>query len=236
MSTIAFCFLIMLAGPSSPEWVFVDSVHVGDHIRVVMGDSTETVRLIGVDTPGFIHGKNAAEIAQTYSTLTRNLTEGARVRLETDPRVPDRDARGDLLRYVYLEDGMLVNAEIIREGYGRVDPTYPFTRADQFLELHARATDRRLELHKSWNPEPPLELTLPKLIASSRAQPTYPETERKRGKPKYPAPFPEKTEILSSFLLAAARSLLPSRLKSATTTAVVPCADERLRAGLKSIT
>lgn len=167
--------------PPGPEWVLVESVHVGDHIRVLIGDVSEKVRLIGVDTPGFIDAVNAAQIAEAYSVLTRDLTEGEMVRLESDRRVPDRDDQGDLLRYVYLEDGTLVNAEIIKQGYGRVDPAYPFTRSEQFLELHAQAVDRRVGLHKSWNPDLSGEVTPPKLITSSRVPPSYPEKERKRS-------------------------------------------------------
>ena len=169
--------------PPGPEWVLVESVHVGDHIRVLIGNMSEEVRLIGVDTPGFINAENAAQIAEAYSVLTRDLTEGQLVRLESDRRVPDRDDQGDLLRYVYLEDGTLVNAEIIKQGYGRVDPAYPFTRSEQFLELHAQAVDRRVDLHKSWNSDraKAKEVTPPKLITSSRVPPSYPEKERKKS-------------------------------------------------------
>ena len=201
--TAALCLLMLLAGSPTatgagapagtgapaekpgqpvPEWVRVVGVEVGDQIVVEIGDQEKKVRLIGVDTPGFIHAENAAEVAETYSVLTRDLTEGQMVRLETDPRVPDRDEQGDLLRYVYLEDGTLVNAEIIRQGYGRVDPTYPFTMSDQFLELHAQAVDRRVDLHKSWNPDLSVEVTQPKLIASTRVQPSYPEKEKERSR------------------------------------------------------
>jgi micrococcal nuclease len=50
------------------------------------------------------------------------------------------------LAYVVLEDGTLLNAEIIKQGYGFAYTRFPFARLDEFrrLELEAREQARRL--------------------------------------------------------------------------------------------
>jgi len=52
------------------------------------------------------------------------------------------------LAYVFLEDGTLLNAEIIRQGYGHAYTAFPFSRMEEFrhLEREAREGERGL-----WN-------------------------------------------------------------------------------------
>ncbi len=95
----------------------------GDTIKVEIEGKHESVRLIGVDTPETVHPRKPVErFGKEASEFTKTIAEGATVRLEPDPANADRDRYGRLLRYVYLEDGRLLNAEIIRQGqtrYGR---------------------------------------------------------------------------------------------------------------------
>jgi endonuclease YncB( thermonuclease family) len=42
---------------------------------------------------------------------------------------------------VFLEDGTLVNAEIIRQGYGFAYTKYPFSLMEEFRELQREARD-----------------------------------------------------------------------------------------------
>lgn len=44
----------------------------------------------------------------------------------------DRDRYGRLLRYVVLPDGTLLNAEIVRQGYGHAYLKYPFSKMEEF--------------------------------------------------------------------------------------------------------
>lgn len=41
--------------------------------------------------------------------------------------------------YVFLEDGTLLNAEILKAGHARVDQTRPFRREEEFKRLEAEA-------------------------------------------------------------------------------------------------
>ena len=90
----------------------------GDTIKVSIGGRVENIRLIGVDTPEVDSRRLVEFFGKEASAFTRRLSLDKDVRLEKDPQGDTRDTYGRLLRYVYLPDGTLLNAEIIRQGYG----------------------------------------------------------------------------------------------------------------------
>ena len=86
----------------------------GDTIIVRIEGKEERVRLIGVDTPETVHPKKSVEyFGKEASEFTRKMVEGKKVILEYDWQ--RRDKYGRLLAYVYLEDGTLLNGEIIKQ-------------------------------------------------------------------------------------------------------------------------
>ena len=118
--------------------------------RVVDGDtiildSSERVRLIGVDTPESVDPRRPLQFFGKEATAyTRGLLEGKKVRLSYEGNKVDHYGR--TLAYVYLIDGRLANAEIIRDGYGFAYTKYPFSKVDEFraLERDARNSGRGL--------------------------------------------------------------------------------------------
>ena len=69
---------------------------------------------------------------------------GRRVRLERDES--DRDRFGRLLRYVYVDE-LLVNAELVREGFATVlifPPDTTFTSCFAAMEEEAKKAQRGL--------------------------------------------------------------------------------------------
>jgi endonuclease YncB( thermonuclease family) len=112
----------------------------GDTITVNMNGKNETIRMIGVDTPE-THDPNTP--VQCYgaaaSAYTKNLIGDQKVRLEADPTNQNRDRYDRLLRYVYLPDGRLVEAEIIKNGSGFSYTQFPFTKAEEFEKLEDEA-------------------------------------------------------------------------------------------------
>lgn len=116
----------------------------GDTIKVKIGGKTETVRLIGVDTPESVHPNKPVEyFAEEASAFTKRMAQGQQVRLEDDPQCTNRDRYGRLLRYVHLPSGKMLNAEIIRQGYGFAYTKYPFSRMDEFRKLERKAREKR---------------------------------------------------------------------------------------------
>ncbi len=140
------------APTASAERAFVARAVDGDTLKLAGG---ERVRLIGIDTPELhesakLH-RDAERTGQDVRTIkqmgeaayqfTRRLVEGKEVRLEFD--VQPRDRYGRLLAYIYLDNGLFVNAEIIRQGYAYPMVIPPNTRhADEFRQLFNEA--RRL--------------------------------------------------------------------------------------------
>lgn len=122
---------------------FVD----GDTIAVDMNGNKETLRFIGVDTPETHDPRKAVQCyGKVAAAFTKNLIGTNSVRLEADPLNTNRDRYNRLLRYIYLPNGTLVNAEIIKQGYGFAYLSFPFTKADEFrqYEIDARNTNRGL--------------------------------------------------------------------------------------------
>jgi micrococcal nuclease len=118
--------------------------------RVVDGDTIVLerigrVRLIGVDTPESVDPRRPVQrFGQQAGDFTRRLVGGKRVRVEYDRARKDRYNR--TLAYIYLADGTLVNAEIIRQGYGVAYTRFPFKYLAEFrkLERDARGQERGL--------------------------------------------------------------------------------------------
>jgi micrococcal nuclease len=119
----------------------------GDTIRVRLGDRTERVRYIGVDTPESVKpGTPIQCFAKRAAAANAALVAGQRVRLVGD--VEQRDRYGRLLAYVYRErDGVFVNALLVRDGYARTLTIAPnVAHAGEFARLArgARAAGRGL--------------------------------------------------------------------------------------------
>jgi len=96
--------------------------------------------LIGVDTPESVDPRRPVEFfGREASAFTKRMLEGKRVRLEYDWERTDRYGR--TLAYVRLLDGTLVNAEIIRQGYGHAYTRFPFKYLDEFRQYEREARE-----------------------------------------------------------------------------------------------
>ena len=114
-------------------------------LRVIDGDTIvvsrgQRVRYIGVDTPEV--GDDPQYYGPEAAIFNDQLLAGRKVYLEKD--VSEKDRFGRLLRFVYA-GGILVNAELVREGYARAKVYPPDTRHAQCfaaLEQEAREGKR----------------------------------------------------------------------------------------------
>ncbi|MBI1737382.1 MAG: thermonuclease family protein [Candidatus Rokubacteria bacterium] len=117
----------------------------GDTIHVRIGDRTEKVRYIGVNTPETHHPRRGVEAGgREAHEVNRQLVTGKRVRLELD--VQERDRYGRLLAYVWVGD-VMVNAELVRLGYAQVMTVPPNVRYQSLFlarERDARQSGRGL--------------------------------------------------------------------------------------------
>jgi len=127
--------------------------------RVIDGDTIELqngerVRLIGIDTPESRFNskleRDAKKTGRDQRTIiamgkkatifTKSLVGGKRVMLEFD--VERRDRYGRLLAYVYLPDGRMLNAELLKAGYAQVYTFQPNVKyVNKFLALQKEARE-----------------------------------------------------------------------------------------------
>lgn len=130
----------IVSRPVQPGYYKVSKFVDGDTIQVTMSGVTESIRFIGVDTPETHDPRKAVQCyGQAAAGFTKQLIGNQSVRLEADPLNTNRDRYNRLLRYVYLPDGRLVNAQIISQGYGFAYTSFPFGKVDQFRQLQAEA-------------------------------------------------------------------------------------------------
>lgn len=118
----------------------------GDTIEVDMDGKPEKVRLIGVDTPETHDPRKAVQCyGLAASEFTKKLLTNKSVRLESDQLSTNRDRYDRLLRYVYV-DSTLVNAELIKQGYGFAYTGFPFTKSKDFVDLQKQAEAQKYGL------------------------------------------------------------------------------------------
>jgi micrococcal nuclease len=126
----------------------------GDTVRVRIVNPpgglnvVETIRLIGVDTPETVHPKREVEyFGAEASAFTKTKLFGKNVRLAFDWDL--RDRYGRLLAYIYTEDGVCHNAELVRRGYGHAYTRFPFQFMEEFRRYEREARENRRGLWKN---------------------------------------------------------------------------------------
>lgn len=119
----------------------------GDTITVDMNGADETIRMIGVDTPETHRPETPVQCyGPQAADYTKNLIGTSKVRLAADPLNTNRDRYGRLLRYVYLPDGTLVEASLIKNGYAFAYTSFPFQKRDEFTNYETSAKNANLGL------------------------------------------------------------------------------------------
>lgn len=127
------------------ELAFVQQVIDGDTIQVIINGAVFNLRYIGIDTPeiGMLGFDEA-------TAVNKSLVEGQIVELESD--VTNEDKYGRLLRYVYLPDGQMVNAQLVLLGLAAAQAYSPDTKYQSIFEANQGvAIGARIGL---WAPTP----------------------------------------------------------------------------------
>jgi len=139
---LVLLWILFSSAQSQEKWRTCVIVIDGDTILL---DGNEIVRLIGIDTPETkdpkipvqYYGKEAYE-------FTKRLVEGKKVRLAYD--LNKKDKYGRTLAYVYLEDGIFLNAEVIKQGYGFAYRYFLFKYFDEFKQYEIEARENEIGL------------------------------------------------------------------------------------------
>ncbi len=119
----------------------VSRVIDGDTLDIVVAGEARRVRLLGVDTPESVHPTNPVECyGPEASAFLRELVEGRSVRWATDPSQDAVDRYDRWLALVWLDDGTLVNHELIAQGYATAFNTRsPHAHSAAFREAEEQA-------------------------------------------------------------------------------------------------
>jgi endonuclease YncB( thermonuclease family) len=167
--------------------VLVRTVIDGDTIDVV---SVGRVRLLGVDAPELGRGfDTAAPFGQEARDRLRALVLHRWIRLEQEGARLDVYNRH--LAYVVREDGLFVNAVLVREGLARVSARTPLTRLGELKNAEAEAQNFRRGM---WGATPQIpaagytskaggsrakRLRVPRVKTPATAQPKTPRKKKK---------------------------------------------------------
>ena len=153
-----FRFTLPFGNKYNYDDILVARVIDGDTVELANG---ERVRFIGIDTPESQYNsklkRDAKRSKKDYNTIiamgkkatifTRSLVGGKKVRLEFD--IEKKDRYGRLLAYVYLPDGRMLNAELVKEGYAQVYTFPPNVKyVAKFLKLQKEAREQNKGLWK----------------------------------------------------------------------------------------
>ena len=135
----------------------------GDTVVIDRNNATETIRLIGVDTPELHHPTKPVQcFAREAAAYLTSLLKDRSVRVVADPTQDSHDKYGRTLAYLYRDDGLFINKSLIEEGYG-----YEYTYEVPYVyqkEFKAAQTDAREQQKGLWAPNTcngKTDLTLP---------------------------------------------------------------------------
>lgn len=175
------------ADPLRTVGALVLSVQDGDSVTLMVDGAMHRFELLGTDAPEWLE---RVRVQRPHASESRrfltNLLLGERVRV-FEPEPNKTDALGRRRGYVFREpDGLFVDLEIIRQGYGKVstraaDPYEPVLR---WYERRARALDRGVWGHPP-EPDPEAEPEAP-----DATEPAAPVVERRTQPQLQPEPEP----------------------------------------------
>lgn len=113
----------------------------GDTLSINIDGKTQTLRLIGIDTPETVHPSKPVEcFGIEASNKAKEVLTYQSVRIEKDSTQGDYDKYNRLLAYVFLEDGTNFNKMMVEEGYA-YEYTYnlPYKYQSEFKQAEEQA-------------------------------------------------------------------------------------------------
>ncbi len=139
--------------PSPGMAARVTRVVDGDTLKASVAGRTETVRVIGLDTPESVKPGTPVECfaLRASAEAERLLPVGAAIRLESDPTQAKRDRYGRLLAHVWLADGTLYAEQMIRGGFG-IPYIYGGVPSIYARQLAAAQDEARTAQRGLWSP------------------------------------------------------------------------------------
>ena len=136
---------------SEEEFYDVIKVVDGDTIAISLRGKSETIRLIGIDTPETVDSRVAVQCFGKEATAKLKSVIGKRVSIEKDEEEGERDKYGRLLAYIYTEEGLFLNKYMIEQGFAfeyMYDDPYKYQKEFKAAQASAKAAKKGL-----WAPD-----------------------------------------------------------------------------------
>ncbi len=115
----------------------------GDTLDIDIADGKDDytrVRLLGIDTPETGGGKGQAMYYAAEATeFVTQLALNKEVTVILDAKSGARDRYGRLLAHLQLEDGRIVNDQLVRNGFAYTDLRFDNDRFDRYVALQNEA-------------------------------------------------------------------------------------------------
>lgn len=145
-------FFIGVSFVSAKERVTFSKCVDGDTFKVEVDGNIKTVRMLAVDTPESVHPTKGVEFyGKEASNFTCEMVTNAKnLKLEYDDNSDKEDKYDRLLAWVWVDD-VLLQDELIKNGYAEVAYLYDDYKYTSLLEDH----QRQAEISKIgiWNEE-----------------------------------------------------------------------------------
>jgi len=100
-------------GNAAGNAVQVKKIYDGDTIGVVLDGRFEKIRLIGVDAPE-LDQRPWGRKARKY---VESLVAGANSKISLEYDIERRDKYGRILAYIWIQDGRMLNEEMLKNGF-----------------------------------------------------------------------------------------------------------------------
>lgn len=114
----------------------------GDTIKVMIDDEEKTVRLLAVDTPESVHPTKGVEYygKEASDYTCKIISEAKIIELEYDEGSDREDKYDRLLAWVFVDD-VLLQDELIKNGYAEVAYLYGDYKYTSLLQDHQRIAE-----------------------------------------------------------------------------------------------
>ncbi len=107
------------------------------------------VRLLGIDTPETGRGEgHQMYYASEATEFAKSLALDKKITVILDSKSKTRDRYGRLLAHLELEDGRIVNEQLVAKGFAYADLRFVNDRFDRYVKLQAEAEKANLGLWK----------------------------------------------------------------------------------------
>ncbi len=215
--------------PEGADYYKVLRVVDGDTIAVEIDGASQTIRLIGIDTPELHDSRTGVQcFAQEAANRAKELLAGARVTLEVDLSQGEKDKYRRRLAYVFREDGLFLNRVLIAEGYGEeytYNEPYKYQKEFKAAQVAAKSGKRGL-----WAPDVcPSEKTAVSEPGSTTKKSAVLGVDVSRAQISVPLEQPQQTIIPPPPLVPVSTAMMPppsitasTPVESLQTTPVLP--------------